>query len=157
MRRILPLLAILLLGACTPDEQDVLVTDADPGPALGSWTAALTGMPTRPTAGGNIKLTIFTTQFKAEGTFTGLAPSTQYHWKLYFGTCAARLAQVGPNANPPAYPFFTTDASGAGSAQGTVIGRLKADSSYNMRVFTAAQPTAANDTVVFACGNLVKA
>ena len=64
--------------------------------------------------------------------------------------------RVGPNAQPPAYPFFTTNASGAGSATGTVIGRLRADSTYNMRVFTAATATAANDTVVYACGNLAK-
>ena len=155
MRRILPLLAILMLGACA-DEEDFLAPDSNPGPVLGSWQASLTGFPARPTAGGSVKLTIYTTQFLAEGNFTGLLPSTQYHWKLYFGTCAARLAQVGPNANPPAYPFFTTNASGAGSASGTVIGRLRADSAYNMRVFTAAQPTAANDTVVYACGNLVR-
>ena len=155
MRRILPLLAILLLGACA-DEEDFLATDSDPGAVVATWQATLTGFPTRPTAGGSIKLTTFTSEFKAEGTFTGLLPNTQYHWKLYFGTCAARLAQVGPNAQPPAYPFFTTNAAGAGSATGTVIGRLRADSTYNMRVFTAATATPANDTVVYACGNLAR-
>jgi hypothetical protein len=155
MRKIVPLLAILLLGACS-GEDDFLATNSNPGPVIDTWQATLAGTTTRPTAGGSIKLTTYTTQFKAEGTFSGLLPNTQYHWKLYFGTCAARLAQVGPNAQPPAYPFFTTNATGAGSAAGTVIGRLRADSTYNMRVFTAATATAANDTVVYACGNVTK-
>jgi hypothetical protein len=155
MRRMISLLALLSLAGCT-NEKDVLVTETDPGPVLGTWQASLAGFPVRPTAGGSVSVTIYTTNFKAEGTFTGLLPNTFYHWKTYFGTCTARLAQVGPNANPPAYPFFTTDASGSGTASGLVAGRLRADSSYNVRVFTASQPTTLNDTVVYACGNLSK-
>jgi hypothetical protein len=155
MRRLVPLLAVLVLVACH-EEKDVLVTDPEIGPVTATWQATLAGMPIRPAAGGTVTFTTYQSVFTAEGQFTGLLPNTQYHWKAYFGTCTARQAQVGPNANPPAYPFFTTNASGAGSASGTVAGRLRADSVYNIRVFTAAQPTAANDTVVYACGNLVK-
>jgi hypothetical protein len=155
MRRMISLLAIVVLAACT-NEKDVLVTDADPGPVLGTWTSTLSGMAIRPTAAGSVTFTIYQSTFKVDGTFSGLLPNTFYHWKAYFGTCAARLQQLGPNANPPAYPFFTTDAGGTGTASGLAVGRLRADSAYNVRVFTAAQPTAANDTVVYACGNLTK-
>jgi hypothetical protein len=155
MRRMMTLLAVLTLAGCT-EQKDILVTETDPGTVIGTWEASVVGFPIRPTAGGTVNLTIYPSTFKAEGTFTGLLPNTFYHWKTYFGTCTARLAQLGPNANPPAYPFFTTDASGSGTASGLVAGRLRADSAYNVRVFTAAQPNALNDTVVYACGNLQK-
>ena len=155
MRRLFSLLALLVLVGCH-EEKDVLVTDPEIGPATGTWQATLAGTTVRPAAAGTVTFTTHQSVFLADGQFTGLLPNTQYHWKAYFGTCTARLAQVGPNANPPAYPLFTTNASGAGSSNGTVAGRLRADSAYNIRVFTAAQPTAANDTVVYACGNLVR-
>ena len=155
MRRIVSVLSLVALTGCTGID-DVLVEEGEHGPVQTTWAATLSGLPIRPTAGGTANFDQHTSVVTAEGNFTGLVPNTFYHWKLYFGTCAARLQQVGPNANPPALAFFTTDAGGRGSATGVIANRLKPDSSYNIRVFTAAQPTSANDTVVFACGNLSK-
>src|SRR5687768_11951082 len=124
MRRMISLLAVLALAGCT-EQKDMLVTEPGPGDVIATWEASITGFPIRPTAGGTVNLTIYPSTFEAQGTFTGLLPNTFYHWKTYFGTCAARLGQVGPNANPPAYRFFTTDASGSGTASGVVAGRLR--------------------------------
>lgn len=155
MRRIVSLLAVIALAGCTGVD-DVLVTDEGEGEVLETWRASLSGFPVRPAATGTVEVDQHPSVIKAEGTFNGLLPNTFYHWKLYFGTCTTRLQQVGSNANPPALAFFTTDASGRGAATGLMAYRMKADSAYNVRVFTAAQPTAANDTVVYACGNVSK-
>ena len=155
MRKIVSLMAFVALTGCTGID-DVLITEGEHGEVQATWAATLSGSPVRPTAGGTATFDQHTSVLTAQGSFTGLLPNTFYHWKLYFGTCAARLQQVGPNANPPALEFFTTDGTGRGSAAGVIVNRLKPDSSYNIRVFTAAQPTSANDTVVFACGNLSK-
>jgi hypothetical protein len=155
MRKIVSLMALVALTGCTGID-DVLVEDGEHGEVQATWATTLTGFPIRPSAAGTATFDQHTSVVAAEGAFTGLLPNTFYHWKLYFGTCTARLQQVGPNANPPALAFFTTDGTGRGSATGLIVNRLKPDSAYNVRVFTAAQPVSANDTVVYACGNLTR-
>ena len=154
MRRIIPLVATLILIGCS--EKDLVVTDVNPN-ETGEFQANVSGLPARPAAAGTIAITAYTAYFIAEASLTGLAPATAYQWKAYFGTCAAKLVQLGQTANPPAYPTITTNASGAGTARATVSGRFKADSTYNIRVYTTpAGTTASPDTTFYACGDVQK-
>jgi hypothetical protein len=153
MRRIACLCAITVLVACGGSEDPVIST-VNPTP-VGQYQAGVTGLPASPGAAGMVNVTAYVSYFIAEASFTGLAPATTYQWKTYFGTCAAKLTQLGPTANPSAYPAVTTDASGAGSARATVVGRFKQDSTYNIRVYTTpAGTTASPDTTFYACGDV---
>ena len=156
MRRIIPLVATLILVGCS--EKDLVVTDVNPT-QTGAFQANVSGLPARPTAGGTITISAFTSYFIADGSFTGLAPSTTFEWKTYFGTCAAKLTpiQIGATSNPPAYPLLRSDANGAATGRATVAGRFKADSTYNIRIYTTpAGTTASPDTTFYACGDIQK-
>jgi hypothetical protein len=152
MRKMMSLVAVLILVGCKEDT-DAVITEVDPDPT-GTYQAVLTPL-ARPGAGGTVNMTQYGPYFVAEGSFTGLLPNAAHQWKIYFGSCTAKLAQITANANPPALANFTTDASGAASATGTVYARFKSDSTYNVRVYTTANVTpAANDTVFHACGTI---
>jgi hypothetical protein len=155
--RCVPLL--LALAACTDEAlTDYVVTDGADLPVKATWNATLSAIGPRPQAAGTLKLDEYGSYMLLALTEQGLHPDSTYQWRLYFGTCAARIVAHGPNASPPAYRPFTADASGAGSSEATVMSRLKADSLYSIRVFiprTISQ-TQPLDTTWYSCGNLQK-
>jgi hypothetical protein len=97
----------------------------------------------------------YTSYLIADASVTGLAATTDYQWKAYFGTCATKLLPLGPPANPSAFPAITTDANGAGTARATLASRFKADSTYNIHFYTTPNVAPASpDTTWYACGDI---
>jgi hypothetical protein len=150
MRRVRPLILLLALAACKVSE-DILITDTNP-PLQSTWEATVTGLPARPEAAGTVNIDHFLTHFVLNANLSGLVSGTQYQWRLWFGTCAARIAGWGPNANPPAYTVIVADANGNGTGTATLNGRLRTDSTYHVRLYIAR--TGPVDTTWYACGNV---
>ena len=144
---------VLALTACKdPSLTDVIVDDAPNLPVVATWNSTLAPVGPTSQAGGTLKLDETGSYMLLDLTAQGLHPDSTYSWHLFFGTCASRIARMGVNANPSAYRLFRADANGAGTSEATVMGRLKADSTYSLHVFIArTQPT---DTTFYACGNL---
>jgi hypothetical protein len=154
MKNLLKCLPLLLaLTACKQEAlEDVLITEPPDLDVIASWNSTLAPIGPRPQASGTLELDETGSMMLLDLTAQGLHPDSAYHWRLFFGTCDARTARYGANASPPAYRIFTADANGAGTSEATVMGRLKADSTYSLRVFIPrSNPT---DTTFYACGNL---
>lgn len=151
MRKMISILGLIAFAACDPAE-DLLITDVTLEP-VDSWQFSLAGLAPTPQAGGTINITQYVSHFIADASFTGLGAASTYQWRTFFGTCAQRIGAFGPNANPPAYQPIETNGSGAGSAKASVVGRLKADSSYHIRVYTFTT-VAPIDTTWYACGDI---
>jgi hypothetical protein len=154
MKKLLKCVPLLLaLAACKEDElTDVVVDETPVLNVVATWNSTLAAIGPRQQAAGALKLDEYGSYMLLALTAQGLHPDSAYYWQLYFGTCASRTARYGANASPPAYRVFTADASGAGASAATVSGRLKADSTYSMRVFIPrTNPT---DTTFYTCGDL---
>jgi hypothetical protein len=157
MKNLLKCVPLLLaLTACTDETlEDHLVTEPPNLPVTATWNSSLAAIGPRPQAAGTLKLDENGSYMLLNLTAQGLHPDSSYHWRLFFGDCANRTARYGANADPPAYRIFKADANGAGTSEATVMGRLKADSTYSLRVFIprVGPPV---DTTWYACGNLQK-
>jgi hypothetical protein len=155
MRNVIRLTVLLALVAVACEQtKDYLITEPSPVSQLSSWQASLAGLPARPQAAGTVTGEEYGSFITAEASVTGLLPDSLFQWRLYYGTCAQRIGNFGPNANPPAYTPIRTDATGAASnVPATVAGRLRSDSTYHVRiyVFTTVAPI---DTVWYACGDV---
>ena len=156
MKNLLKCVPLLLaLTACQDDSlTDYIVDDAPDLPVIATWNSTLAPLPARPQASGALELGETGSYMLLDLTAQGLHPDSSYYWQLYFGTCASRIARYGVNAVPPAYPIFKANASGAGSAEATVMGRLKADSTYSLRIFIPRTIGSTADTTFYACGDL---
>ena len=144
---------LLALSACQDEAlEDVLITEPPDVDIIASWRSTLAPAGPTPQAGGSLELDETGTYMLLDLTAQGLLPDSSYSWHLFFGTCGNRIARLGANANPSAYRIFTTNATGAGTSEATVMGRLKADSTYSLHVFIPrTNPT---DTTFYACGPL---
>jgi hypothetical protein len=151
MRRALLLTSLLALTACDPEE-DLVIDNTNP-PLVSTWRANVTGLPARPQLNGTVNIDHYTTHFVLQTTLNGLAQNIQYQWRVWFGTCASRIVGWGPNANPPAYTLIVANANGTGTGAATLNGRLRTDSTYHVRVYTATT-VAPIDTVWYGCGEI---
>jgi hypothetical protein len=144
---------VLALAACQSDElEDHLVTTPPDLETIATWNSTLSAIGPRPQASGTLRLDETGSYMLLNLTAQGLHADSSYHWRLFFGPCDARTARYGANADPPAYRIFRADGNGAGTSEATVSGRLKADSTYSLRVFIPR--TSPTDTTWYACGNL---
>ena len=156
MKNLLKCVPLLLALAACQDESltDYIVTDGADLPVKATWSSTLAPLGTAaPQAAGTLQLREYGSFMQLELAAQGLLRDSTYQWRLFFGTCAARISNHGPNSGNPAYRPFTANASGAGTSEATVMSRLKADSTYSLRIFIP-RTTPTTDTTFYACGNL---
>jgi hypothetical protein len=155
MRKLVTCAALMLaLTACNDSKlTDVVVDEAQNLPVRATWLSTLGAIGPAPQAAGTLKLDEYGSYMLLETSLQGLHVDSTYQWRLFFGTCAARISNFGPNANPPAYRPFIAGPGGAARSEATVAGRLKADSAYHVRVFIP-RTAPVVDTTFYACGDL---
>lgn len=156
MRKVLPLFALLGLVACDLATDPVIVDRPGDLQQIATWSGTATGV--APTAGvtGTFTAADFGAFLEASVAISGAAVSTSYQWQLYRGTCAeATETPYGTrrHSSLQVYTALATDAAGSAAADITLAGPLFVDSTYYVRIGTAATN---NRGVLVACGPLTR-
>jgi len=147
MRKVVPMLALLLLVGCKLADDPVVVNQTPALAQRAMWRGNLTGQTGFTAVGGTAEAADYGPYFNMQIAISNAAPATSYQWRIYPGTCAAPGAtQFGP---VQAYPNLVTGANGSAQLTRTISGPLDLTAAYNVRVSTVATPVR-----IVACGNL---
>ena len=147
--RLLPILAVLALAACSSKEEDNDPDDMDF--AATDWSAQVAARPGSAVQGSatmsSVGLEGGTGTSTASVSIGGAAPGSRHPWHVHTGSCANTGGIVG---DPGAYPLLEVGADGRASATASIAVGLDDEGAYNVNVHRS---TAEMSTVI-ACGDL---